>query len=78
MPIYEYRCADCGRSFEAYVRQGADETECPACHGGNIARELSVFAAGRGTSGVTNGSGVDGGSGAMGGGGCCGGGCGCR
>jgi putative FmdB family regulatory protein len=78
MPIYEYHCADCNRSFEAYVRAGAQETECPACHRGNIARELSVFAAARGTSGMTNGGDFSGSSGAMGGGGCCGGGCGCR
>ena len=78
MPIYEYHCADCDRSFEAYVRPGARETECPACHGGNIARELSVFAAARGTPGAASGGEFSGGRGATGGGGCCGGGCGCH
>jgi len=78
MPIYEYHCADCDRSFESYVRPGAHETECPTCHGENIARELSVFAAARATSGAMNGGDAGGGRGAMGGGGCCGGGCGCR
>jgi predicted nucleic acid-binding Zn ribbon protein len=24
MPIYEYRCANCERSFEAFVRSGDD------------------------------------------------------
>ena len=77
MPIYEYHCADCDRSFECFVRPGGQETECPACHGENIARELSVFASARSsdTAGPMNG----GGGGAIGGGGgCCGGGCGCR
>jgi len=77
MPIYEYHCADCDRSFESFVRPGGRETQCPACHGENIARELSVFASARGAgaAGPMNGGG---GSGTMGGGGCCGGGCGCR
>ena len=75
MPIYEYHCADCDRSFEAFVRPGEHETECPACHGGSIARELSVFASARGS---TTAGPMNGGGGAMGGGGCCGGSCGCR
>jgi putative FmdB family regulatory protein len=76
MPIYEYHCADCDRSFECFVRPGGQETECPACHGENIARELSVFAPARSsdTAGPMNG----GGGATGGGGGCCGGGCGCR
>jgi putative FmdB family regulatory protein len=79
MPIYEYHCADCNRSFESFVRPGGQETQCPACHGENITRELSVFASGRGAdaaAGPLAGGGNSGG--AMGGSGCCGGGCGCR
>jgi putative FmdB family regulatory protein len=45
---YEYHCADCDRSFESFVRPGGRETQCPACQGENIARELSVFASARG------------------------------
>ena len=77
MPIYEYHCADCDRSFEALVRAGEQETECPACHGENIARELSVFASARGsdTTGPMNGGACATMGG--GGGGCCGGGGGC-
>ncbi|HVB82723.1 MAG TPA: zinc ribbon domain-containing protein [Candidatus Binataceae bacterium] len=80
MPIYEYHCADCDRSFESFVRPGGRETQCPGCHGENIARELSVFASGRGAdaAGPLNGGGGGNGGGAMSGGGCCGGGCGCR
>ncbi len=78
MPIYEYRCADCEQSFETLVRAGGEATECPCCHGGNIAREMSVFASSRGgdaAAGPMNGAGN---GGAAAGGGCCGGGCGCR
>jgi putative FmdB family regulatory protein len=40
MPLYEYRCADCGHMFESFVT--ADRTpECPTCHGSNLAKLLS-------------------------------------
>jgi putative FmdB family regulatory protein len=74
MPIYEYRCADCDRSFEALVRPNDPLTHCPHCNGSTFRRELSVF-----TSGVPSSAAdapptmVKGG----GGGGCCGGACGC-
>lgn len=44
MPLFEYACRDCNREFEALVR--ASETpECPSCHGKELTRRLSVFAA---------------------------------
>ncbi|MGB2716078.1 MAG: zinc ribbon domain-containing protein [Vicinamibacterales bacterium] len=40
MPIFEYRCDDCGKTFESFVT--AQRTpECPACHGANLAKLLS-------------------------------------
>jgi putative FmdB family regulatory protein len=40
MPIFEYRCADCEREFEAFVT--ADRSaECPSCRGGNLVKQLS-------------------------------------
>ena len=40
MPIFEYKCGDCEREFEAFVT--ADRTaECPACHGANLVKLLS-------------------------------------
>ena len=74
MPIYEYHCGDCDNSFETFLRPGERQTECPACHGARIERQMSVFASGRNsdTAGPINGGGRP-----MGGGGCCGGGCGC-
>ena len=50
MPIYEYRCASCDRSFEAFVRPGDDGAQCPHCHGSKLTREMSTFAA-RGSNG---------------------------
>jgi putative FmdB family regulatory protein len=41
MPIFEYRCTDCEREFEAFVT--ADRTaECPGCHGANLVKQLST------------------------------------
>ena len=77
MPIYEFHCEDCGRSFETLVRSGHDEdAACPACHGGRLSRELSVFASARAAGG--DGPAIGAGGMARAGGGCCGGGCGCR
>ena len=40
MPIFEYRCGDCAREFEAFVT--AERTaECPACRGANLEKRLS-------------------------------------
>jgi putative FmdB family regulatory protein len=44
MPLFEYACKRCAKEFEALVR--ASETpECPSCHGQDLERRLSVFAA---------------------------------
>jgi putative FmdB family regulatory protein len=84
MPIYEYRCANCDRSFEAFVRPSDTGAQCPHCNGSKLTREMSTFASratnGDGAaavasaianSGTTNGGGMTGG-------GSCGGGCGCH
>jgi len=43
MPIFEYRCQDCGNKFEA-ILLGKQEPECPKCHTQNLQKELSTFA----------------------------------
>lgn len=80
MPIYEYRCSNCDRSFEALIRAADDLARCPHCDGSALTREMSAFAARSG-----NGDGVAAAADAIassgtrtGGGGCCGGGCGCH
>ncbi len=80
MPIYEYRCAPCALSFEAFVRPGHDDAQCPKCSGRKLSRELSTFAARSGSNGATAATeaiSANGLSGAAAGG-CCGGGCGCH
>jgi putative FmdB family regulatory protein len=47
MPIYEYKCEDCGNRFEKLVRRASEVEgiECPACGQKHLQQELSVFAA---------------------------------
>jgi putative FmdB family regulatory protein len=44
MPLYEYACKQCDHQFEALVR-ASEAPECPSCHGQELERRLSVFAA---------------------------------
>ncbi len=50
MPLYEYKCRKCGKTFEQLRRmQDADrETECPECRSTETERMLSAFSTGGG------------------------------
>ena len=43
MPIYEYKCRDCGKKFEKLVR-GREKVTCPKCGKGRLDKLFSVFA----------------------------------
>ncbi|MCB1188680.1 zinc ribbon domain-containing protein [bacterium] len=44
MPLFEYRCSDCGAEFEALVSRGDTEpVECEKCHGKHTERIASTF-----------------------------------
>ncbi|MBM4464147.1 MAG: zinc ribbon domain-containing protein [Chloroflexi bacterium] len=45
MPIYEYRCSECGERFEKLVRFGTStsEIECPKCGGRRVEKLISAF-----------------------------------
>jgi putative FmdB family regulatory protein len=46
MPIYEYKCTDCGEKFEKLVRtSNADDVACPKCGEKHLQQEFSTFAA---------------------------------
>lgn len=51
MPIYEYKCDDCGRQYEQIRRMpDADrDLECPDCRSARVRRQLSAFATTSGT-----------------------------
>ncbi|MBM3735715.1 MAG: zinc ribbon domain-containing protein [Acidobacteria bacterium] len=47
MPMYEYRCQECGRKYEQ-LRRFADadrDLQCPECASERVERLLSAFAA---------------------------------
>lgn len=46
MPVYEYRCGQCSKSFEATqsVHARPEDTECPFCQAQDATRLLSSFA----------------------------------
>ncbi len=62
MPIYEYNCEKCGKTFEKLVRASDrdKEVECPDCGSSKVKKVFSVFGVG-GDAG-TGGSGGHGGS----------------
>ena len=48
MPLYEYQCRKCGKTFEVLRRmQDADNAlECPKCRSRKVERQFSTFASG--------------------------------
>ncbi len=49
MPIYEYACAQCGRTFEKLHSRRTDgaDVACPGCHSRTVERQMSRPAAAR-------------------------------
>ena len=47
MPLYEYRCGDCARTFELLrpMTQADEPARCPYCGGFRTTRAISLFAA---------------------------------
>ena len=50
MPIYEYTCKDCSKTFARLQKIGADShgLTCPTCSSENIERAVSRFSGGAG------------------------------
>ncbi|MBI5480661.1 MAG: zinc ribbon domain-containing protein [Deltaproteobacteria bacterium] len=50
MPIYEFRCTDCGHVFEELVLRSSDQQDptCPRCGVSRVERVLSACCVGRG------------------------------
>ncbi len=48
MPIYEYTCHDCSRTFARLQKIGADSNRitCPTCQSNKVERQVSTFSGG--------------------------------
>ncbi|MBI5531749.1 MAG: zinc ribbon domain-containing protein [Deltaproteobacteria bacterium] len=73
MPMYEFDCSDCHKTFEELVLSGTDPdaVSCPACTSKHVAKRLSAFAVGASSS---FGSDASASAGSCASGGCCSGG----
>ena len=47
MPIYEFKCGDCGETFEIMGSYAEREKQhaCPKCHSANVKQAISLFSA---------------------------------
>ncbi|MCC6876461.1 MAG: zinc ribbon domain-containing protein [Sandaracinaceae bacterium] len=48
MPLFEFRCQNCGNHFEELV-SSSSVPECPKCASTKLEKELSAFAVGAST-----------------------------
>ena len=48
MPLYEFQCCECGKTFELLrrIKDADEDVECPKCHSTKVERQLSTFATG--------------------------------
>lgn len=53
MPIFEYRCRECGAEFEKIVHSSDQEVRCRDCSGRQLDKLLSPFAVAGATEGRT-------------------------
>jgi len=48
MPMYEFTCPACDKTFEELIFTSSDEADvtCPTCKSKNVRKQLSAFAVG--------------------------------
>ncbi|MBQ7584848.1 MAG: zinc ribbon domain-containing protein [Desulfovibrionaceae bacterium] len=42
MPLYDFKCADCGLEFEELVTSSSATATCPDCKSSNTTRKMSA------------------------------------
>jgi putative FmdB family regulatory protein len=73
MPLYEYKCGKCDKSFEILQKNNNEKAVCPNCGGKSLEKLFSVFASASSSESSSNSGSIP--SSAPGG--CARGGCGC-
>ena len=58
MPIYEYKCDDCGTRYERVVLSESQAIACPQCSSERRTLQLSMFSAPAKSSASSNGASV--------------------
>jgi len=52
MPMFEFKCKECGHEFEDLVLSAKSyKVTCPECSSSNVEKKLSSFAAGSSSAG---------------------------
>ena len=46
MPLFEFKCRDCGTTFEKIVPSATTQVACKECESSEVEKLLSVFAVG--------------------------------
>ncbi|MBN1811206.1 MAG: zinc ribbon domain-containing protein [Anaerolineae bacterium] len=48
MPVYEYRCAECGEKFDLFLRSAMQKAApiCPKCGSSEVEKAISLFGVG--------------------------------
>jgi putative FmdB family regulatory protein len=46
MPLFEFKCQDCGKAFEKIVPSSRTKVACKHCESPHVEKLLSVFAVG--------------------------------
>ena len=48
MPIFNFTCSKCGKSFETLLKNSSESAACPACGSKKVKKELNRISVGRG------------------------------
>ncbi len=49
MPIFEYKCQDCGAQFEKIITSSSSDVVCGRCASPHVDKLISLFAVARGS-----------------------------